>query len=54
VNQHRLNQISPRVHWLSPDSATDRPVLGAVVGSRATLLVDDDLDIAAEFIAGLE
>lgn len=36
----QLNQISPHVYWLPPDSTTDRPVLGAVAGERATLLVD--------------
>ncbi|HEX6292468.1 MAG TPA: MBL fold metallo-hydrolase [Herpetosiphonaceae bacterium] len=35
-----FNQISAHVHWLAPDSTTDRPVLGAISGSRATLLVD--------------
>jgi glyoxylase-like metal-dependent hydrolase (beta-lactamase superfamily II) len=35
-----LNQISPHVYWLPPDSTTDRPVLGVVAGERATLLVD--------------
>jgi glyoxylase-like metal-dependent hydrolase (beta-lactamase superfamily II) len=38
--QQRLNQISHHVHWLSPDSATDRPVVGAVAGARGTLVVD--------------
>ncbi len=35
-----MNQLSPHVYWLPPDSRTDRPVLGAVCGTRATLLVD--------------
>lgn len=35
-----LNQISPHVYWLPPDSATDRPVLGVVAGSRGSLIVD--------------
>ena len=35
-----LNKIGSHVYWLPPDSTTDRPVLGAVVGERATLLVD--------------
>jgi glyoxylase-like metal-dependent hydrolase (beta-lactamase superfamily II) len=38
--QHRLNQVSQHVYWLSPDSTTDRPVLGAIAGEEATLLVD--------------
>lgn len=37
---HQLNQISPHVYFLTPDSATDRPVLGLVVGARGTLAVD--------------
>jgi glyoxylase-like metal-dependent hydrolase (beta-lactamase superfamily II) len=40
MSQSKLNQISPHVYWLPPDSTTDRPVLGAVTGERATLLVD--------------
>ena len=35
-----LNQLSRHVYWLPPDSRTDRPVLGVVSGSNATLLVD--------------
>jgi glyoxylase-like metal-dependent hydrolase (beta-lactamase superfamily II) len=35
-----LNQLSPHIYWLPPDHATDRPVLGAVVGEQATLMVD--------------
>lgn len=40
MGQSNLNQISPHVYWLPPDSTTDRPVLGAVAGERSTLLVD--------------
>ncbi|MFK7801135.1 MAG: MBL fold metallo-hydrolase, partial [Anaerolineae bacterium] len=36
----RLNQISEHVYWLAPDSTTDRPTLGAIIGNEATLLVD--------------
>ncbi|MFN8459464.1 MAG: MBL fold metallo-hydrolase, partial [Anaerolineae bacterium] len=35
-----LNQISAHVYWLAPDSTTDRPTLGAIVGESATLMVD--------------
>lgn len=38
--QHTFEQISPHVHWLSPDSTTDRPVLGVIHGTRGTLVVD--------------
>jgi glyoxylase-like metal-dependent hydrolase (beta-lactamase superfamily II) len=37
---HNLHQISPHVYWLTPDSTTDRPLLGAVDGARGTLQVD--------------
>ena len=37
---HSLNHVSSHVYWLSPDSTTDRPILGAVTGARGTLLVD--------------
>jgi glyoxylase-like metal-dependent hydrolase (beta-lactamase superfamily II) len=40
MNHSVLNQLSPHVFWLPPDDATDRPVLGAVAGQQATLLVD--------------
>jgi glyoxylase-like metal-dependent hydrolase (beta-lactamase superfamily II) len=40
MNNPRLNQISQHVYWLPPDATTDRPTLGAVVGERATLIVD--------------
>ena len=35
-----LNRISEHIYALPPDPATDRPVLGAVVGRRATLMVE--------------
>jgi len=37
---HTFQQISPHVHWLSPDSTTDRPVLGVISGTRGSLIVD--------------
>lgn len=36
----QLQQLTPRVYWLPPDERTDRPVLGVIVGSQATLIVD--------------
>lgn len=36
----KLHQITPRVYWLEPDERTDRPILGAIAGARATLMVD--------------
>ena len=40
VRQSPLNQISAHVYWLAPDATTDRPTLGAIVGTQATLMVD--------------
>jgi glyoxylase-like metal-dependent hydrolase (beta-lactamase superfamily II) len=37
---HTFHQISTHVHWLSPDSTTDRPVLGVISGTRGSLIVD--------------
>lgn len=37
---HTFHQISPHVHWLSPDSTTDRPLLGVISGARGSLIVD--------------
>jgi len=35
-----LHRLSEHIYTLPPDDATDRPVLGAVVGQRATLVVE--------------
>jgi glyoxylase-like metal-dependent hydrolase (beta-lactamase superfamily II) len=40
MNSHTFNQISEHVYWLSPDARTDRPILGAIAGDHATLIVD--------------
>lgn len=37
---HTFHQVSPHVHWLSPDSTTDRPVLGVISGTHGSLIVD--------------
>lgn len=37
---HTFHRLTAHVHWLSPDSATDRPVLGAISGAHGTLVVD--------------
>ena len=37
---HTFHQLTDHVYWLSPDSATDRPVLGVVVDANGTLVVD--------------
>lgn len=40
MSHSSLNRIGNHVYWLPSDSATDRPVLGVIVGTRDTLLVD--------------
>lgn len=35
-----LQRLTERVYWLTPDSRTDRPALGAIVGANGTLMVD--------------
>src|SRR5512135_743791 len=35
-----LSPITPHVYWLPANPATDRPMLGVIVGERATLIVD--------------
>jgi glyoxylase-like metal-dependent hydrolase (beta-lactamase superfamily II) len=40
LSRSSFNQISSRVDWYTPDERTDRPSLGAVHGTSATLLVD--------------
>ncbi len=38
-NDPVLHHTTPHVVWLSPDERTDRPILGAVTGQNATLIV---------------
>lgn len=38
--QHTFNRIRAHTYWLSPDTTTDRPVLGVIAGNHRTLLVD--------------
>lgn len=38
--RHQLHHLTDHVHWFTPDARTDRPILGVVVGKRATLMVD--------------
>jgi len=40
MTNHTFRQISQHVYWLSPDSRTDRPILGAISGKHGTLIVD--------------
>jgi glyoxylase-like metal-dependent hydrolase (beta-lactamase superfamily II) len=50
-----LNELAPGVWWMPPDHTTDRPVLAAVAGDDATLMVDAGASgrHAREFLAGL-
>jgi glyoxylase-like metal-dependent hydrolase (beta-lactamase superfamily II) len=38
--EHKLQPLSPHIHWLPPYAPTDRPVLGIIQGTRDSLLVD--------------
>ena len=40
---HQFHRLTVHVYYLSPDSTTDRPVLGAIVGTTGTLVVDADI-----------
>ena len=40
MTHHEFKQAAPHVYWLSPDGATDRPVLGVVAGRSGSLVVD--------------
>jgi len=35
-----LNELANGIYWMAPEHATDRPVLGAIAGDDATLMVD--------------
>jgi glyoxylase-like metal-dependent hydrolase (beta-lactamase superfamily II) len=50
-----LHSLTPHISWSSPDSVRDRPILGAVIGSRATLLIEGGASPkhAQEFLAAL-
>ena len=36
----KLHQSTEHVVWLAPDDRTDRPIIGAVAGTRGTLIVE--------------
>ncbi|MHC4992515.1 MAG: MBL fold metallo-hydrolase [Planctomycetota bacterium] len=35
-----LNELAPGIYWMAPDHATDRPVVAAIAGEQATLMVE--------------
>ena len=37
---HTFQQAAAHVYWLTPDSATDRPLLGVIAGAHSALIVD--------------
>lgn len=53
--QTYLSSHSPRVFWSPPDAERDRPVLGALAGETALLVVDTGAspNHARQFLAGL-
>lgn len=55
MTNHRLERLTDRVFWYSPDNQATRPVLGAVAGEKGTLLIDTGNSPAhlAEFLAAL-
>ena len=40
MSPFELNQLTPHIYWSKPTAETDRPVLGAIVGSHSVLMVD--------------
>jgi glyoxylase-like metal-dependent hydrolase (beta-lactamase superfamily II) len=40
MNELKLHQLTEHIYWLPSDSTTDRPVLGAIVGTKGVLIVD--------------
>lgn len=54
--KHSLNNLSNHVRWFTPDPRTDRPILGAVVGQKASLMLDAGASPshAREFLDALE
>jgi glyoxylase-like metal-dependent hydrolase (beta-lactamase superfamily II) len=35
-----LNELAPNVFWMTPDHRTDRPLMAAIAGEQATLMVE--------------
>lgn len=40
MSKSEFKQLTEHVYWFTPDGTTDRPTLGAIVGSAGTLIVD--------------
>ncbi len=36
----KLHHSTKHVYWLDPDESTDRPIIGAVAGTRGSLIVE--------------
>ena len=54
--RHQLHHLTEHVYWFTPDARTDRPILGAVVGERSTLMLDAGASPghAGEFLEALQ
>jgi glyoxylase-like metal-dependent hydrolase (beta-lactamase superfamily II) len=50
-----VSTLTPRVAWSPPDAETDRPIMGALIGQRCTLIVETGASPAhaAQFRLGL-
>ncbi len=50
-----LSMLTPRVAWSPPDAARDRPIMGALIGRRCSLIVETGASPAhaAQFRGGL-
>ena len=35
-----MHELAPSLYWMPPDHTVDRPILGAIAGSNATIMVD--------------
>lgn len=46
MTQFPLNQLTNHIYWTPPDPRTDRPILGAIVGSGGTVVVDAGNSVA--------
>lgn len=53
---HNLNQLTQHVYWFTPDSDTDRPILGLIVGEHSSLMVDAGASVkhTQEFLSAVK
>jgi glyoxylase-like metal-dependent hydrolase (beta-lactamase superfamily II) len=50
-----LNELAPGIYWMGPDHETDRPVMAAIAGEQATLMVEagNSVKHARQFLSAL-